>query len=72
MQARRMGFKELAAELKLPESEVQSMFHNQDCSLSCMENMCNALGIKLEELISAVPKSELMIRHLAHQKSYLQ
>jgi len=70
MDLRQMGFKELAAELKLPEEEVQAMFDNQDCSFTCMENMCHVLGLKFEELISTIPKPKpvVMIQHLTQQQ----
>ena len=68
LDSRQMGFKALAAELKMTESEVKTIFDNQDCSLSCMEHMCEALGLKFEELLGAIPKPTVMIQHLTQQQ----
>ena len=68
MVAQQMGFKEMAAKLKLPESEVQAIFDNQDCSFTCMENMCEVLGIKFQQLLTSVPKPIVLIEHLTQQQ----
>ena len=68
MEAQQMGFQELANKLKLSERAVQTMFEQQDCSFSVMEQMCQILGLKFEELITALPKPAVMIQHLTQQQ----
>lgn len=68
MQAKQMGLDQLANELDLTQAQVQAMFDSQDCSFSCMERMCQVLGLKFEELLSAIPKPAVMIQHLTQQQ----
>ncbi|EPZ49674.1 Cro/C1-type HTH DNA-binding domain protein [Bacteriovorax sp. BAL6_X] len=57
MKVRKVNYKELAARIEMSESGLKKLMAGQDCSLSKLDQICDALNINLAELFSIAQQS---------------
>jgi hypothetical protein len=67
LQEQNISYTMVADHLQLTVSDTELIFESRDCTLSCMETICSLVGLKLEELLSQVPKPVQLLEHLTQQ-----
>ena len=68
LQAHGISQAQLAEHLHLTGSAAKQMFESKDCTFSCMEKMCELVGLKLEELLHNTPKQAQLLESLTQQQ----
>lgn len=64
LKARKITYKSLGTSLQISEAGIKKMFLAQDCSISRLSEICNAMGITLNDLVSVAKKLPVRVVEL--------